>query len=175
MEFNPIHFIPQAHKPQILSSPITRIHAIPHGKHANTNHWCFYLTTPTPSRTIQLDCQPTHSIPSTVLTGGSKANVLFSKVPYAIPPDAQANFPLDVVEGVTVQDVCNLLVEHGREKYEFDEDGVGCRGWVCGMLDLLFGQGFAVEAVQVQEAKGGIGRVWPEGVGQALDRGAYYE
>ena len=177
MTFNPIHFIPSKHESQILSYPITRILAIPHAKqHISTNHWCFYLLTPTPHTSIALDCQPTHSIPATVLVhGGSKANLIFSEVPYATPPDAQAVFALDVAKGVTVQDVYNLLTRNGRHRYEFDEDGVGCRWWVSEQLDLLYGQGFVTDAAQVIAAKEAILLLWPERSPLVIDKGAYYE
>lgn len=178
----PIHFIPRSHEPQILSTRISHIHAVAHQKHAGTNHWSLYLLTTTPPTTtvsnaplaINLDCQPSHSIPSTVLHDGSKANVIFSEVPYTVPPDAEVHYALEVVAGLTVQDVWNLMVEHGRQRYEFDADGVGGQFWVKGMLEVLFGQGFLVDAVQVEEAEWGIGRVWPEGEEFELDRGAYY-
>jgi hypothetical protein len=75
---DPIHFIPKSRQAAILSGRITHIIAAPHHQEAGTNHWCFYLAT-SPTTSIQLDCQPSHSIPSTVLPGGSKAYLIVSR------------------------------------------------------------------------------------------------
>jgi hypothetical protein len=81
---------------------------------------------------------------------------------------------LDVKPGLTVRDVVDVLVEEGRERYEFDKDGVGCRFWVTGQLELLLQAGVLVDHVQVEEAMGAVQRLWPEGVDLMLDQGAYY-
>ncbi|BCR91884.1 uncharacterized protein ACHE_70727A [Aspergillus chevalieri] len=120
------HFITSKHQPQILSSPVTRILAVAHEQQANTNPWCFYLQS-SPNTSICLDYQPSYSVPSTNIQGGSKANLILSELPYLLPPDAQADFALEVVPGLTVVGVYDRLVEHGHHKYEFDSKGVGCR------------------------------------------------
>ncbi|KAL4905464.1 hypothetical protein BDW74DRAFT_177834 [Aspergillus multicolor] len=137
--FEPIHFIPKARKEAILSLRVDRIVTGPHAQDAGTNHRCFYLAVSpaSPSSTesdndatwIKMDCLPSYVEPSTVLTGGSKANLIVSKLEHGVTPDIEPAFLLDLPVGfhTTVNDIYNLLVDNGRHKYEFDSRGVGCR------------------------------------------------
>lgn len=171
--FKTTHFIPSKHQPQILSSPITRILAVAHEQQADTNHWCFYLQT-SPESSICLDCQPSYSVPSTTIQGGSKANLILSELLYLLPPDVQAHFALDVVPGLTVAGVYEKLVD-GRHKYEFDSKGVGCRFWVTEQMDLLLRLGVVTDEKHVSAAKEGILLLWPDQTPNPLDQGAYYQ
>ncbi|KNG89487.1 hypothetical protein ANOM_002243 [Aspergillus nomiae NRRL 13137] len=180
MSTSPIYYIPPSRAPQILSTKILRIIASPHAQvpvetTKRTNHWCFYLCT-SETTCVALDCQPSHTVPSSVLAGGSKAYVLLSELRALAGPDALLEFAVrvDVRAGLTVGDVVDVLVESGRERYEFDADGVGCRFWVTEVLELLLRVGVLVDAQQVERAKGMVKRLWPEGTGLDLDRGAYY-
>ncbi|OJJ83937.1 uncharacterized protein ASPGLDRAFT_47644 [Aspergillus glaucus CBS 516.65] len=172
--FKTTHFIPSKHQPQILSSPITRILAVAHEQQVDTNHWCFYLQT-SPESSICLDCQPSYSVPSTAIQGGSKANLILSELLYLLPPGVQAHFALDVVPGLTVAGVYEKLVEHGRHEYEFDSKGVGCRFWVTEQMDLLLRLGVVTDEKQVSAAKEGILLLWPDQTPNPLDQGAYYQ
>lgn len=78
-------------------------------------------------------------MPSSVLVGGSKPYVILSELSAPAGQDVLLEFAagMDVRAGLKVGDVVDVLVESGREKYEFDADGVGCRFWVTEVLKLL--------------------------------------
>ncbi|KAL4778304.1 hypothetical protein BJX76DRAFT_366495 [Aspergillus varians] len=175
-QFNPVHFIPKSRQAHLLSLPIQQIIAAPHHQDAGTNHWCFYLAT-SPTISIQLDCLPSHSIPSAILPGGSKANLVISELHYSTPPDIEASFALDLApdRNITVKDVHDLLIENGRHKYEFDYRGVGCRFWVTEQVDLFYRTGFVVNKAQVEAMKTAVVKLWPEQTRLELDQGAYYK
>lgn len=172
--FNPVHFVPASHKDAILAKKVECIIAAPHSKTTGTNHWCFYLKTG-PDASVMIDCQPSYTVSSTVLTGGSKANVVISELECVISHDAQARFTLGVTPGLTVADVYNVLIQNGRHKYEFDSKGVGCRHWLSNQLDLLQQQQIITNAGEVTAAKAGILKLWPDETSLALDVGAYYQ
>lgn len=111
---------------------------------------------------------------STVLAGGSKANVVISELSYVVSHDAQARFTLAVTPSLTVADVYNALIQNGRHKYEFDSQGVGCRYWTSSQLDLLHQQQILTNAGEVAATKAGILKLWPDQTKLALDQGAYY-
>ncbi|KAL4950331.1 hypothetical protein BDW69DRAFT_172416 [Aspergillus filifer] len=78
-------------------------------------------------------------------------------------------------DSLTVGDVITILVENGRHKYEFNEQGTGRRYWITGTSDLLFEKGVLGGQKQVDEVKGTIKILWPERTFLELDRWAYYE
>ncbi|PLN81505.1 hypothetical protein BDW42DRAFT_168841 [Aspergillus taichungensis] len=170
----PLHFIPKSQEKHILSLPIQHILAAPHHQEAGTNHWCFYLAT-SPTTSIQLDCLPSYSVPSTVLANGSKANIVISKLDRLVSADVEATFALDVASDRTlfVRDVIDLLVENGRHRYEFDERGMGYRFWVTEQVELFLRCGVVDDAEQVEAVKAAVGTLWPEKVPLELDPGAY--
>lgn len=110
----------------MLVMPVKRILAVPHRKEGGTNHWNLYLSTSHTS-SIRIDCQPSHTVPSSVLRGGFKANLIIPELPYEISRDAQAQFILDVATGLSVWQVIGETTRYGRHTYEFDANGVGCR------------------------------------------------
>ncbi|KAL2823783.1 hypothetical protein BDW59DRAFT_92146 [Aspergillus cavernicola] len=174
--FQPIHFIPKHREPQILSLSIQNIITGPHYQDAGTNHWCFYLET-RQNTFIQLDCLPSYSIPSTILPGGSKANLIISELETTVSPDIQARFVLGVPpsQNTTVKNLLDILVENGRHKYEFDFKGVGCRYRVTDQVELLYQNGLVVDRAQIETVKAAIVKLWPEKSPLELDRGAYYQ
>ncbi|PWY80793.1 hypothetical protein BO94DRAFT_537003 [Aspergillus sclerotioniger CBS 115572] len=171
--FHPIHFIPATRQAHILATPITSARAVGHTQEGGTNHWCFYLET-SPSTSIQLDCQPSHSITSTEIPGGSKAFVIISELDRLLSHDAETEFRLDVVPGLTVTKIIEHLTDHGRHNYEFDSNGVGCRYWVTDQINLLYELGVFTDSSQVDAAKDGIRKLWPEKTAHPLDQGSYY-
>lgn len=174
--FQVIHFVPASRQGEILAKPVNRILAIPHQQEGGTNHWCLYLSTSSsPTSSVQIDCQPSHSEPSSILPGGSKANLIISELAYEIPPDAQEHFILDVVLGLTVGQVWEEITRNGRHKYEFDANGVGCRCWTTDQIDLLYQLQLVCNTSQVATAKAGILKLWPDQTPLALDQGAYYQ
>ncbi|OJJ33890.1 hypothetical protein ASPWEDRAFT_548578 [Aspergillus wentii DTO 134E9] len=178
--FQITYFIPKHHQSQILALPVQKIIAAAHEKIQDkttpTNHWCFYILT-SPGHSVQLDCQPSYSIPSIHLPGGSKANIIISELDCEVPSTAQgeARFYLDIRAGLTVGDVYDRLVENGRHKYEFDSDGVGCRYWVIDQIQLLYRDGIVVDEGQVLRVKEAVCMLWPDRTVLELDQGVYYE
>ncbi|KAJ5130317.1 uncharacterized protein N7515_006356 [Penicillium bovifimosum] len=174
-----IHFIPKDRQTQILELPVRSIIAAPHSQNAGTNHWCFYLLTSDQS-SVAIDCQPSYTIPSTILPGGSKAILIISELSCTVATDALAQFPLPVAPGLTVKDVYSLLITHGSHKYEFDSNGVGCRSWITEQIHLLQWHQLIVELIkdgsysQVSAAIAAIRKLWPDETPLKLDRGAYY-
>ncbi|KAJ5200841.1 hypothetical protein N7472_006045 [Penicillium cf. griseofulvum] len=140
---------------------MTQILAVPHTQNAGTNHWCLYLLV-SPEKSVQIDCQPSYSAPSAVLRGGSKANFIVSELTHKVPDDAQAEFIIDVTPGLSVSRNYNLFIENGRHKYEFDADGVGCRYWTLGQLNLPHQAHFAINVNQIIAANSAIQKLWPE-------------
>ncbi|PYH87531.1 hypothetical protein BO71DRAFT_404592 [Aspergillus ellipticus CBS 707.79] len=172
--FQIIHFIPRDRQAQILALPVHCILACPHSQEAGTNHWCFYLST-SPTTSVQLDCVPSYTAPRTMLPGGSKANLVISELNTETSPDIQARFGLDVKSGVSVGRIIEEITTNGRYKYEFDENGVGCRFWVTEQIDLLYQAGIVCNWAQVEEARAGVVKLWPDWTMLPLDQGAYYE
>ncbi|KAJ5353812.1 hypothetical protein N7541_006376 [Penicillium brevicompactum] len=173
--FEPVHFVPAIRRPQILKLPVQRILAVAHEKiEGPTNHWCIYLST-SDDTSIRVDCQPSHSVPSTVIRGGSKANLVISELSSATSPDAQTRFVIDVVPGVSVEKIMDVIADSGKHKYEFDEQGVGCRYWTTDLIDLIHEQGITTNASQILDAKAGILTLWPDETPLPLDQGAYYQ
>ncbi|KAB8231236.1 uncharacterized protein BDW43DRAFT_301899 [Aspergillus alliaceus] len=166
--FQPLNFIPKHRQAHILESPVQSMIAVPHSKKAGTNHWCLYLLTSYRS-SVRIDCQPSYSVPSTILPGGSKAYLS-----YTVSRDAQAQFLLSVAPGLKVRHVYDLLVQNGRHKYEFDSNGVGCRFWTTDQINLLHQHRLIMNAAQVTAAKNGIVKLWPDQTPLGLDLGAYY-
>lgn len=70
--------------------------------------------------------------------------------------------------------VLDVLVRGGRERYEFNDEGRGCRMWVSGVVALLVGEGVVVHAGEAEEARRAILMEFPSGEPFPLDVGAYY-
>ncbi|KAJ5865043.1 uncharacterized protein N7529_006959 [Penicillium soppii] len=169
-----IHFVPAKRQTQILEMEVKHIIAVPHQQEAGTNHWCLYFST-SPTTSIRLDCQPSYSVPSSILQGGSKADLIISELPYEAESDAQAKLILNTAFGLSFGRIWDQITRHGRHKYEFDENGVGCRCWITDQIDLLYELQIIIDENQVRDAIAAILKLWPEKTPLALDQGAYYE
>lgn len=174
MSFKTVHFVPASEKHAILALPVYHICAVAHEQQANTNHWCFYLHTGT-NTSVSIDCTPSFSVPSTMLPGGSKANMIISRLSNETLHGTVKVFKLAVKPNLTVADIYDALIQNGRHKYEFDANGVGCRWWVSGQLDLLKEKQIVTSSQEVAVSKDAISKLWPEGTPLALDQGAYYQ
>ncbi|KAL4790528.1 hypothetical protein BDV19DRAFT_402002 [Aspergillus venezuelensis] len=172
--FQPVHFVPKGRQAQMLEIPVHAIIAAPHSKKTGTNHWCLYLMT-SERISVRIDCQPSYCVPSTVLSGGSKANLIVSELPYVLSLDAQTRFNMQVPANIRFKDVYNLLIQNGRQEYEFDANGVGCRFWTNSQIDLLRDHQLLVDSAEVAAVKNGILLLWPDQTSLALDQGAYYQ
>ncbi|KKK15930.1 hypothetical protein AOCH_000647 [Aspergillus ochraceoroseus] len=168
-----IHFVPASRQTQILAMPVKRMLIVPHQQAAGTDHWCIYLST-SPISSVCVDCTPSYTVPSSVLQGGSKANIIISELPHETSPDAQTAFVLDVAPGLSVGQAIGEVTQNGRHKYEFDANGVGCRWWITDMINLFYQLQVVGNASQVAEAKAGLLKLWPDQTPHPLDQGAYY-
>lgn len=137
--------------------PVRHVIAVLHqkDKKAGTNHWCLYLST-LPTTSVRIDCQPSFTVTSSVLPGGSKVNIIISELSYEVSRDAQAQlqFVLAVAPGLTVGHFYTQPIQAGHHKYEFDSNGVGCRCWTSGQIDMFCQQRFFTHPSQVTAGQG---------------------
>lgn len=137
------------------------------------NHWCFYLDIGD-NRSVCLDITPSYTVPSTSIPGGSKANMIVSLLSHNISGTAQKVMRLDVSPGKTVGEIVNLIIQHGRHKYEFNDQGQGCRFWTIHQMDLFYEHGILVDRAQIQAAKATLLTQWPDQIQYPLVQGPYY-
>jgi len=156
--FNPVCYVPSFRKQNLSALPVKVIWVAAHqktvgrtGKSGFTNHWCLYLQTGDKA-SVRIDCQPSYSVPGTVVQGGSKANII-SELDYEMSYDVTKSIKLDVRTGLNVGSVINLLLTHGHHKYEFTAHGVGCRKWVSDQVEFFYRQGVAGSKAQCGTAK----------------------
>lgn len=176
--FNPVRFVPPSRQQTILAFQVDSISVAAHNKTSwgkgFTNHWSLYLRT-SQNTSVRIDCLPSYSVPSTVIPGGSKAFVIISELSSALSHDAVKDVSLTVRPGLTVAHVVNLLIASGRHKYEFNQQGVGCRNWVTDQVNNLLEQQYTVDGAQCETARQTILKLWPDGTQLAMDAGAYYQ
>ena len=172
--FQPIRFIPSFKEAEARSHQVWAIYVVGHDRlDGGANHWCFYLQIGA-AASVRVDATPTHSIPSTVLQNGSKANIVISTLPYLISSAAQKTVCLSVCANLTVGRVLDLLIQSGRTRYEFNSEGRGCRMWTTDQITLFERQGIATNAAEAAEARNAILSEYPGGKPFPLDVGAYY-
>ncbi|PWY69006.1 hypothetical protein BO94DRAFT_590585 [Aspergillus sclerotioniger CBS 115572] len=174
--FHPLQFIPPTQEPTILTHPITHLlitahEPLPRGG----NHWCIYLSTTTPTTSIQIDMTPSYTVPGTTNPTGSKGIMIISTQPYTTPPRATKAFRIDIHPGYKVKDLVDLLTSEGRHQYEFTSEGEGCRFWVDQVVELIAEKGWVVDDKQVGDAREGILIKWPAGGRYGLVVGRYYD
>ncbi|KIX08968.1 uncharacterized protein Z518_00046 [Rhinocladiella mackenziei CBS 650.93] len=177
MPLQTVQYIPASRKDVIRQQQVTMIRAVAHERKPwdnsrSTNHWCLYLQT-SPTSSVRVDMTPSYSYPSTRLPGGSKGNLIVSELPYVVTNHAKKIVQIRPMQGLRVHHIVDALIQAGRDKYEFDRDGVGCRMWTSNTLSLLQSNGYG-NSGQIQEAQAAILKVWPDGTSLELDRGAYY-
>ncbi|KAJ5609596.1 hypothetical protein N7528_010163 [Penicillium herquei] len=173
--FQPLHFIPASQQNEILDKKIQGMFAVAHERLVQGgNHWCFYFQVGT-NNSVNLDMTPSYMVPSTSIPGGSKGNMVLSDLTYVISPATEKAIRLDVAPGKTVRDFVDLLLQHDRHKYEFNDQGQGCRYWCYHQLDLLYQTGLLINLLQVEEAKAAILLQWPDQQQYPLVQGGFYE
>lgn len=172
--FQPVQFVPANEEVETRSLQVQAIYAVAHEPLPDgANHWCFYLQT-SEITSVSIDATPTHSVPSTILQNGSKANMIITALPYLIPPLAFKEIRLSVCAGLTVGRVVDLLIQSGRSKYEFNSEGRGCRMWTTDQVALFEGQRIITNAAEAAEARNAILMEYPSKEPFPLDVGAYY-
>ena len=101
--------------------------------------------------------------------------MIVSLLNYAFSRSAQKVMRLDVLRGKTVREFVDLLIQHGRHKYEFNSQGQGCRYWTDHQINLFHQRGLLVNQSQVQAAKAAILTQWPDQMQYPLVQGGYYQ
>lgn len=157
--FEPIAFVPSSLKAQMLSSAVTEIWAVGHSIDSakkEGNHWCFYLQLSDGSCSVRIDMTPSYMVPSTIIQGGSKANMIISSLAYKSSKSSIIISKLQVRGNLIVREVIETLVSGGAHRYEFNQNGTGCRAWVSTQLDLLLSRGIILSNKEVAEVKGAL-------------------
>ncbi|OHF03608.1 hypothetical protein CORC01_00927 [Colletotrichum orchidophilum] len=182
----PIVYVPKGKEEAILSTPISGAKVIAHNVlEGGANHWCFYLTVAPDvgqhgdmETLIQVDCAPS-GLAGAMLRNGSQATIVVSHVEREMPNDAQHAATMAVSTGCRVGSFIRAIEENGRDKYDFDENGRGCRQWTSDQNDLFLQLGLLSSAEQAEQAKSDILLEWegfePTGRRFPLDCGVYYE
>ncbi|CAI7653981.1 unnamed protein product [Penicillium viridicatum] len=178
-EWDPIKFEPQEEWFEILAQPIQCIRAVclepPDLFHPNI--WVLFLSTSEVDMTsIKLECQPSYHRRTIVVLHGSKAKILFQKIPdlYLRAHGISALFVLNVNPGFTVRDIHRMIVRNNRHKYEIDEEGWNIRTWAYDQIALFNEHGIFANQDEVEVVKDAFQKRWPEGGPNPLYEGAYY-
>lgn len=157
--FKPVQYIPKRDQDEIRGFAVLEARAVAHEPLDNGgNHWTFYLTVaPNPldlgdRRLVQLDSTPSGT-PSGGGGSGSKANVVISLLEDRGFSRAQCICRLKNRDSLTVGDFVDAITDHGREKYDFDDRGRGCKKWTADQMDLLLEVGVFVQEEDVANAK----------------------
>ncbi|KAF2462160.1 hypothetical protein BDY21DRAFT_360142 [Lineolata rhizophorae] len=176
MSFQTAQYIPSSRRDAIRALPVDYVHAVGHSRkpwgNRFTNHWCLYLQTGENS-SVRIDMVPSYYVASTVIQGGSKGNLIISKLEYEYSSNATKVVTIQPPQGLCVSDVIDTLLAAGRDKYEFNGEGVGCRMWTADALNLLEKKGWG-SSTNYEAAKQAIAKLWPDGTDLPLDHGAYY-
>ncbi|KAJ5779387.1 hypothetical protein N7457_007107 [Penicillium paradoxum] len=181
-EWDPIIFIPWGQSHRILCQPIECIRVICLTSNVESgpeapNHWNFYISTSEENKTaIMLECSPGFGEQTTILESGCKAEILFEEKMTLSPDDTQIVFTLGVSSGLTVGDLHQLIIRHGRHKYEFDDSLCNGRAWVADQVNLFNRHGVFTNQDDVALLDYQIRKRWPAQVPAPLemDRGVYY-
>ncbi|OBT88816.1 hypothetical protein VE02_03118 [Pseudogymnoascus sp. 03VT05] len=172
--FQSIYFVPAYEEFEIRSRHIQAIHVVAHETLPNGgNHWCFYLKL-SEAASICIDMPPTYSVPSTALQNCSKGNIIISDLSCIYPSSATKTIRLSVWANLTVGRVVDLLIQSGRDKYEFDSEGRGCRMWTTDQVNLLEKHRIITNSAQTAEARNAILTQYPSETPYPLAEGTYY-
>ncbi|KAF2477185.1 uncharacterized protein BDR25DRAFT_276920 [Lindgomyces ingoldianus] len=174
--FKPVRFIPAASEAAIRGLTVSRFYAAAHkveSQHTTgakrTNHWAFYIQSTT-NDWIRIDVTPS-GLPGPN-NGGSKANIVISHLPYkSLSNSVEHQNELRLQTPITVGWIVDTIVGAGRDKYEFNAQGVGCRNWIVDQLALLAS---AFHGPDVQAATNDVSMLWPARTQSPLSSGAGY-
>ncbi|KAF0317362.1 hypothetical protein GQ607_015409 [Colletotrichum asianum] len=118
-------------------------------------------------------------LPGAVVPGGSKANILISLLGYEVSKQAQHVSRFAVPRGLKVENFVQAITDNGRDKYDFDASGRGCRKWTSDQIDLFFELGLLRSKSDADAGKKNILLEWkeykPTGRQYPLDKGCYYK
>ncbi|KAJ5018255.1 hypothetical protein K4K57_005685 [Colletotrichum sp. SAR 10_99] len=182
--FQPVVFVPRKDQVKTLDFPVSEVRAVAHDLlDDGANHWCFYLQiAPSMKRpqeqSVRIDATPS-GLPGAVVPGGSKANILISLLGYEVSKQAQHVSRFAVPRGLKVENFVQAITGNGRDKYDFDASGRGCRKWTSDQIDLFFELGLLRSKSDADAGKKNILLEWkeykPTGRQYPLDKGCYYK
>jgi hypothetical protein len=138
------------------------------------NHWCLYLQVGE-TQSVRIDVVPSYTQPSTILQGGSKANIVISYLEYVVSNSATCTCTMAVCSDLKVGWVLDLFINSGRHKYEFDSQGRGCRNWTQDQITLLLEQRYLTSSAEADAAKAAILIEYPTLAAHTITPGAYYQ
>lgn len=96
---------------------------------------------------------PTPTGPTgTCIRGGIKMNLAVSLLKYIVSRQAQHITTIQAVVGATVADFIDAIEAAGRDRYEFDKDGQGCRRWTSDQIPLFLEMGLLANAADAAQA-----------------------
>lgn len=177
--FVPMKYVPASKEAETHAKQVLRLRAAAHGQIQGpyagglTNHWCLHLQTGE-EESVRIDAVPDLQQHATTIPGGFKADVLVSELHYVVSKNASRVVSLAVSQGLTVGHILDCIVQFGRDKYEFNAAGAGCRKWMKDTLALLEQQAW-LSSEEVQAATADIARLWPDGTLLEVGGGQYYD
>ncbi|KAM0186714.1 hypothetical protein ACHAPA_011306 [Fusarium lateritium] len=180
--FKPMVFVPAKQEADIRRMPVRRISAVAHDVIEDTqggNHWCFYLSTG-PRQSVCIDPTPSGTEEGPNIPGGSKAYIVVSRLGCdASSAEAQRVDELSVAPDLTVGHLLDVIVSAGREKYEFEASGRGCRSWVKDQLQLFLSLGLITNADEAEATTADLNCEFRDGnvtkTEIPLNKGMYYK
>ncbi|KAK1149813.1 hypothetical protein N8T08_003364 [Aspergillus melleus] len=173
--FQPLLFVPAAQQNEMMGQVVRWVDAACHERlPQGGNHWSLYLIIGE-NFSVRIDITPSYVVPSASIPGGSKANMIVSLLEDAFSRPTEKVVKLDVPDDSTVRELVNLLIQHGRHKYEFNGQGQGCRYWTDHQIDLFYQHGLLVDCAQIEAAKEAILTQWPDQMRYPLVQGGYYQ
>ncbi|KAM0233524.1 hypothetical protein ACHAP5_010399 [Fusarium lateritium] len=151
--FKPMIFVPAKQEADIRRMPVRRISAVAQDVIEDAqggNHWCFYLSTGS-EQSVLIDPTPSGTEEGPNIPGGSKACIVVSRRGCdASSAEVQRVDELSVGSSLTAGHFLDVIVSAGREKYEFEASGRGCRSWVKDQLQLFLSLGLITNAIEVE-------------------------
>lgn len=121
-----------------------------------TNHWVLYNVI-SQDKSVRFDFSPTGA-------DSGAGCLIVRKLDYTVSSNAIKTYDLTVREGLTVQNLIDLLLSVHYDRYRFSASGQGCRFWVDSVVTLLQQHGHIVVESEAQTARTALQSVWgPEG------------
>ena len=154
-----------------LSAIVKQFHLVAHENPSNsadeengekllpTNLWSLFLTLGSSKiSSIRVEATPNEPEEPGMVVVESKAYALTNRNTKAVSMDA--------LEGITVADVFNLIIQKKRDYYIFAPAGEGCRFWLYTIAYDFAGANFisSAKALEVQSA---LAMYWPTPMGTA--------
>jgi hypothetical protein len=142
-------------------------HPLEHG-----NHWCLYFPG-TDGESVRIDPNPDF-----LWGGGMRALIVVSQLEYLTSWSAEHISILTIAPNLKIQHIIDAITNAGRDRYEFNAAGAGCRKWINDQIQLFFDLGILVDPMEVVSAKNSLLIEYrdkrPTGRRYPLEDGGYY-